>query len=104
MKLRPNPAKRVEAPALLVEAHHYARLMSLAFTGLPDERDHSALKHGVTHLDKHVEDALKLVHEMQADDQALRMRKTISAAPHLPLIWITPATSTSTPNTNLACA
>ncbi|MFK8034902.1 MAG: hypothetical protein AB8B94_12225 [Hyphomicrobiales bacterium] len=74
-------SKLLDADELLVEARHYARLMSLAFTGLSEERDHSALERGVMHLDKHIEDALKLVHEMQADDQALRMRREAATSP-----------------------
>lgn len=73
-------SKLLDADELLVEARHYARLMSLAHAGLSEERDHSALERGVMHLDKHIEDALKLVHEMLADEVALHKKADASCS------------------------
>lgn len=76
-------SKLLDADELLVEARHYARLMSLAHAGLSEERDHSALERGVMHLDQHLQDALKLVHDMLADERKLKSRLE-AAGPNAP--------------------
>ncbi|MEP0520881.1 MAG: hypothetical protein ABJO09_11590 [Hyphomicrobiales bacterium] len=70
-------SKLLDADELLVEARHYARLMSLAHAGLSEERDHSALERGVMHLDQHLQDALDLVHDMLADELKLKNRRDV---------------------------
>lgn len=65
-------SKLLDADEMLVEARHYARLMSLAHAGLSEQRDHSALERGIMHLDQRLQDALKLVHDMLDDERALK--------------------------------
>lgn len=71
-------SKLLDADEMLVEARHYARLMSLAHAGLSEERDHSALERGIMHLDQHLQDALKLVHDMLKDERALKNLPDVS--------------------------